>query len=55
MNRLPQPDHERAVLKAHARLALALSALDEHDRVGVKITKELQSAEAEIRALARAK
>ncbi len=46
-------DHQAAVLEAHARYSLALSARDEHDRKGVAIDTELKSAEAALRALAR--
>lgn len=50
---MTRPDHDRAVLNAHARYSLALSALDEHRARGQKLEDELKTAMAELTALAR--
>ena len=47
------PSHQAAVLAAHARYSLALSAKDEHEKQLTEIMRELESAEGELRALAR--
>ena len=47
------PEHQAAVLAAHARYSLALLARDEHDKRGVEINAEITAAEGELRALAR--
>lgn len=46
-------DHQAAVLEAHARYAMALRAKDAVEAHRMDIDRELQSAEAELRALAR--
>jgi hypothetical protein len=50
---MTQPEHEKAILAAHARYSLALSALDEHNQRTTKLADELLAAEGELRALAR--
>ena len=47
------PSHQSAVLAAHARYSLALIAKDEHAARLLEIMRELESAEGELRALAR--
>jgi len=48
-----KPEYEAAVIAAHARYSLALSAKDEHESRTVAINGELRDAEGELRALAR--
>jgi len=52
---MTQPEHDRAVLAAHARYSLALSVLEGHRLHEAKLEEEVKSAEAELRALARRK
>jgi hypothetical protein len=47
------PEHQAAVLSAHARYSIALSARDEHDKHRARIDAELAEAENALRALAR--
>lgn len=51
----PESKRSTAILTAHARYALALLAKDEIEQVRLDIDRELASAEAELRALARRK
>lgn len=53
MKPLAPADYDRAVLAAHARYSIALAAKDEHERRAANINRELEAAEAELRALAR--
>lgn len=50
---MTQPEHDAAVLSAHARYSLALSAKDEHAKRAADIDRELEAAKAELTALAR--
>ena len=52
---MTQPEHERAVLAAHARYSLALAAMEEHRQRAARLEEELRSALAELTALARRK
>jgi hypothetical protein len=52
---MTKPEHDAAVLAAHARYSLALAALDEHQHRAKKLADELLAAENELRALARRK
>lgn len=48
-----QETHELKVLDAHRRYSAAVIALDEHDKVRAQIIEERDSAEVELKALAR--
>lgn len=50
---MTKDEHDELVLAAHFRFAQALMAKDDHEARGRKIDQQLQSAEAELRNLAR--
>lgn len=52
---MTRTNHETAVLEAHARLANWMAQLDAIDKERAKIAAEVESADAELKALARRK